>query len=78
MGVRIDVIGATTTTQGTVPPASRVVINVNSRPAVSTSSSSQSILIEVLKGAKGDQNVYAGPVAPENPQEGWIWIDTSA
>lgn len=56
-----------------------VRIDVTVAPAVNVNATTgPSTVIEVLKGAKGDQNVYVGDTPPSNPQEGWIWIDTSA
>jgi len=55
-----------------------VIIDIIDSPAVVVNrDTTTSTVIEVLKGAPGDDKVYVGPTPPSNPQEGWIWIDTS-
>lgn len=34
-------------------------------------------VVETFGGPPGVQNVYVGDTPPEDPEEGWIWIDTS-
>lgn len=76
MAVRIDIIGDNPASMTTTTP-DRVVINATTKPAVATSSSVQTTVIEVLKGVPGDDRVYVGPTPPPSPFEGQIWIDTS-
>lgn len=76
MGIKIDIVGdnATSVVDQTVGSVKVITKNI---PVVATSNSVEVVTIDVLKGAKGDDKVYAGPTPPENPQEGWIWIKTN-
>lgn len=56
----------------------RKVIVVNNTPVVLKDTTPESVVVEVLKGQPGDTKVYVGDQPPENPQEGYVWIQTSA
>lgn len=63
------------------PDASVVVVNVPDQTINVVAPEAAPVLLEVLAGAKGEpgvQNLFVGETPPSNPQEGWVWIDTSA
>lgn len=81
MGVSITIIDGQTSTDINVLEATSVLTGLsNGEAAVIEVTNSASTLIEVLagvQGAPGVQNVFSGPTPPDNPQEGWIWIQTN-
>lgn len=77
MAVKIEITGDNTATVTSADPneVSEVVVTSSVLEVVNTTGPAR--VIEVTKGLPGDQRVFAGDVPPDNPQEGWIWIDTS-
>jgi hypothetical protein len=76
VAIEIDIIGSTGPTLHTTENNQQLIVASQS-PVLVTGTTPPAVVVEVLKGVPGDQNVYAGPTPPDNPQEGWIWIDTS-
>lgn len=54
-----------------------VTVVDNSAQVEVTNNTDEVPVIEVTRGLPGVQNVYVGDTPPNNPQEGWIWIDLS-
>lgn len=78
MAVRLEIHEDERTTVATYAPTTSAVINVEQQGAVPVNNNAGgSVVIEVLKGAPGAQNLYIGETPPENPHEGWVWIDLS-
>jgi hypothetical protein len=73
----IDIVGSdevTSVALGTTTPVE--VINVVSEVVeVNNTDNQTNVAVEVLKGLPGVQNLYVGYSPPDNPQEGWVWID---
>jgi hypothetical protein len=76
VGIKIEIAGDEPATLTTLDTEAKEIV-VTDRPSIITSNSTDSLVIEVLKGAPGDDRVSVGDTPPDNPQEGWIWIDTS-
>ncbi len=76
MGVKVEILGDNGTTLTNSQSDKKVIVSTQA-PVGVTGQPAQRVTIEVLKGVPGDQRVFAGPTPPENPQEGWIWVDTS-
>lgn len=54
------------------------VINIeNVVQQVAIQNPASAVVVEVLTGLPGVQNLYVGEIPPSNPQEGWIWIVTT-
>lgn len=53
-----------------------VVEITNTTTQLNITNPTSAVVIEVLKGQPGVQNLYVGPTPPNNPEEGWIWIQT--
>lgn len=79
MAVKLDIVENERVT--TVTTTNTISTVVEARGATSgldvVSTTPQPVVVEVMKGLPGTQNVYIGDTPPENPEEGWIWIDTS-
>lgn len=77
MGIILDIIIDDDVRKVELDPVIKTlsVNTIASREVKSTTPDSK--VVEVLKGAPGVQNVFVGTTPPDNPQEGWIWIDTS-
>lgn len=72
----IDVVGDTPMTLTTLEDDA-VEIVATQTPTTVTDTTPEQVVIEVMQGLPGDDRVYAGATPPDNPQEGWIWINTS-
>lgn len=77
MGVIIEVHDEVGTTLATSTTNQHAEIVVNNAPLDLSAPAAQSVVVEVLQGKPGVQNLYVGPTPPSNPEEGWVWIDTS-
>lgn len=76
MAVKIEIVGDSDTALVDNRTEPRLIV-VSQGPVAVTGNQSESVAISVLKGLPGDQRVYTGTTPPNNPQEGWVWIDTS-
>lgn len=76
MAVKIEVVGDAPATLTSTTNETKTVV-VTQAPTVVTGTPNTAVAIEVLKGKQGDDRVFVGDTPPDNPQEGWIWIDTS-
>lgn len=76
MAIKIDILeddNITSLLVGTsIPP---VVTENPSEEIVIVDSQTDSVAIDVLKGLPGEQILYVGYTPPENPQEGWVWVN---
>jgi hypothetical protein len=76
VAIEIEIIGSDGPTLMTQENNQQLIVASQS-PVLVTGTQQEAAVVEVLKGLPGDQNVYVGPTPPDNPQEGWIWIQTS-
>lgn len=82
-----DIVSFTIDEQGPtsgVLSAPIIDVNIVATPQVDIISVPEALspeMIEIdvpgLQGPPGLQNVFVGPTPPPNPQDGWVWIDTS-
>jgi hypothetical protein len=77
MGVIIEIQDEAGTTLATGTTEQHAEIVVNNSPVELGQPAPQSVVVEVMKGLPGVQNLHVGPTPPENPEENMVWIDTS-
>lgn len=77
MGVIIEIQDEAGTVLSSTDDPTSEVIDIRSSTVTVDDPAPQSVVVEVMQGLPGVQNLYVGPTPPENPEEGWVWIDTS-
>jgi len=77
MAVKIEITGDNAATVTSTDPNNVSEVVVTSSVLEVANTAGPVTVIEQTKGIPGDQRVFAGDTPPDNPKEGWIWIDTS-
>jgi hypothetical protein len=69
-----------TTILDPLAPAILEILGANAVTTLEVPAANEPEIIEIVsegpQGAPGLQNVFVGPTPPDNPQDGWVWINT--